>query len=47
MEPLMLGLAAIDSDIRQRLSVFSFSKVAGHELISSRRLELFMIKMKH
>ena len=47
MESLMLTLAAIGPDIRQLLSVFSFSKVAGHELILSRLLELFMTKVKH
>ena len=47
MEPMMLTLVVIGSDIRQRLSVFSFSKVAGHELILSRLLELFMAKVKH
>ncbi len=47
MESLLLALAAIGSDIRQLLSVFSCSKVAGHELILSRLLELFMAKVKH
>ncbi len=43
----MLTLVIIGSDIRQRLSVFSLSKIAGHELILSRLLELFMAKVKH
>ena len=47
MESLMLTFAAIGPDIRQRLSVLSFSKVAGHEFILSRLLELFMTKVKH
>ncbi|KZR62702.1 hypothetical protein PMIT1327_01265 [Prochlorococcus marinus str. MIT 1327] len=47
MESLMLTLAAIGPDIRQRLSIFSFSKVAGDEFILSRLLELFMTKVKH
>ena len=47
MEPLMLTLAAIGSDLRQRLSIFSFSKAAGHEFILSRLLELFMTKVRH
>ncbi len=47
MESLMLTLAAVGPDIRQRLSIFSFSKVAGDEFILSRLLELFMTKVKH
>ena len=42
----MLTLVVIVSDVRQRLSVFSFNKVAGDELILSKSLELFMSKVK-
>ena len=44
---MMLTLVVIGSDIRQLLSVFSLSKVTGHELILSRLLELVMTKVKH